>query len=317
MALTPQRAFARVEAFFFDPQPVDALVLARLLLGGALFSAYAVRAPEVQKLFGPAGYAGARWLPGFEPRWPSTDAALRSLEQVLVPTAGLIWVLYAALLVAALCFTLGYRMRLAGAVALALHVFFRARLPYAFWGWSVHIQPLLLYVVCSRAGAFASIDAWRERRRSGRPPATEAEWVAPAWPLRLLMITGCTMYLVSGGERLDDAGWYTGQGIWIAMSNTLYSKVTLGWAWAKPIFTVATLGVYLLEATAPVLLWVPVTRTLVAYLSIAMHLALEVLTLVGYWNFCMVASLVGFLPTSHLRVVTRRLPGGPRPDPGG
>ena len=42
-----------------------------------------------------------------------------------------------------------------------------------------------------------------------------------------------------------------------------------------------------------------------------MHVGLELLTNVGWWNAVMIASLTCFLPTSHLEALFRRLPGGP------
>jgi hypothetical protein len=54
--------------------------------------------------------------------------------------------------------------------------------------------------------------------------------------------------------------------------------------------------VFLLEPLAAFLLFVPRVRTLCALALIAMHVILEVLTNVGWWNFIMIAGLLTFLP---------------------
>ena len=310
--MSASRVFARVEAWFFAPQPIDAMVLARILLGSALASSYAIRFREVQAVWGPEGFAGPAWFTDLYRRPAAVQQVLDALSPGTPPSELLIWALYAGVVLASLAFALGFRTRTAGVLALLIHMYLqRGRMPLAYWGWAVQIQPLFFYVVCSRAGRFASVDAWLARRRNPSPGAAN-DWVGPAWPMRLLMIHTTLMYLTSGGERLDDAGWLHGQSVWIALSNSIYSKVGFDWTPYKTVLHVSTLGTYVLEATAPILLWVPRIGVVVVYLSLAMHAGLEALTLVGYWNFCMVAGLLCFLPVSHLRVLTRRFPMGPR-----
>ena len=198
-------------------------------------------------------------------------------------------------------------------VALLLHIYMvRFRDQYAYWGWSLMVQPLLAFTICSRAGRFFSVDAWLARRRGESAP--DESWMGPAWPMRLVQLHTCAMYLVSGGSRLDDPGWYEGNAVFVAMSNTLYSKIVINWTPFNPLLELATYGTFVLEAVAPFLLWVPYAGPIVAYLSLAMHFGLEVLTNVGYWNYCMVAGLLCFVPLSHLRALTGRLPGGLRTD---
>ena len=86
----------------------------------------------------------------------------------------------------------------------------RGRVPHAYWGWSIEIQPLIAFVLCSNAGRFLSLDAWIERRRSGAPPLPASEWIGPAWPMRLVQVHTAALYLGSGGSRLADPGWYGG-----------------------------------------------------------------------------------------------------------
>jgi hypothetical protein len=299
------RAWERVERWFLAPQPIDALVLARIVFGAVLFFCYLDRAADVQFLYGPRGLAGPYWIhPGLAaPAWADRLAALAP-----APSAGLVWTLYALGLIASLCFALGFRTRTAGVVALLVHlVFVRLRLPSAYWGWSLQIIPLVLFVVLSRAGRFASVDAWLAQRRGVVTPASD--WVGPAWPLRLIQLHTCTMYLVSGGERLDDLGWLEGAAIWYAMSNTLYSKWAFDWHDFRLPMALGSWYTYMFEPVSALGLWLPRVGPILAYMAIAMHVGLELLTNVGWWNFVMGASLLAFLPAAHVRALAARLPG--------
>ena len=155
-------ALNRTDRWFFDPQPVDALVLSRITFGAALFFAYLVRLPEFLMLYGPHGLAGAQWIHPYRPGGQVLDGLIPTLEASLPGISEpMISAAYTLLLLSALCFTLGLRTRSAGIALLLLHMFFqRLRLPYSFWGWSVLIQPLLFYVILSQAGRFSSLDRW-------------------------------------------------------------------------------------------------------------------------------------------------------------
>jgi hypothetical protein len=299
-------ALERVERFFLAPQPIDALVLARIVFGLVLFCCYLERIADVQLLYGPHGLAGPTWIEASRaaPAWVDGLAAAAP-----APSAALVWLVYSLGLAGALCFAVGFRTRTAGMVALLAHLFFvRLRLPFSYWGWSVHIIPLVFFVVLSRAGRFASVDAWLAERRGTVTRA--ADWIGPAWPLRLIQLHTCAMYLVSGGERLDDPGWLEGAAIWYAMSNTLYSKWAFNWHDFRLPMALGTWGTYVFEPVSALGLWLPRVGPILAYMAIAMHVGLEVLTNVGWWNYVMIASLTAFIPASHARALVARLPGG-------
>jgi hypothetical protein len=169
------------------------------------------------------------------------------------------------------------------------------------------LAPFALYVILSRAGDYASLDAWRRQRRSrGRAPSG----VAPAWPMRLLQIHVAAMYFHAGFARIDDPGWLRGDVLFEALARTLFSRFDLDLFPLQPALVLLSYAVFLLEPAAALLLWIPRLRTLCALALMAMHVVLEVLTNVGWWNYIMLAGLLAFLPPPWL---DRLLPGlGPR-----
>jgi hypothetical protein len=313
MGVSPRALKERVSDWLYAPQPVHALVIGRIVFGMVLFLCYLVRLPDVQALYGPDGVGEPSWFQRFE-RFPeSTQVLARGLEALLPDfSAGAIWLAYTLLLISSLCFAIGFRTRSAGALTWLLSQYFvLGRMPAAYWGWPFVLHAYLLYVVFSPAGRFLSVDDWLRRRGQGEPPRPASEWVTPAWPLRLLQVHLCTVYLTAGWSRIDDPGWLKGRGIYIAVTNMLHSKWVIDWQPFKVPLMLMSYGVFVLEPAAPILLWVRRVGPIIAYLLIAMHLGLEVISNVGWWSFTMIPGLLSFVPRAHLDAVLSRLPGGP------
>jgi len=176
-------------------------------------------------------------------------------------------------------------------VALTLHVAFESINPLSYWGWSRMITPFLAYTLFAPIGNAWS---WPSRRaaRAGRRLAC----AGPIWPLRLLQIHVCTMYAEAGFARLASSSWTEGDSLLFALANQQFSRLVIDWVEVAPVLGVLSLVVFLLEPLAPFLLWVPRLGVVWALALIGMHVGLELLTRVGFWNFVMTAGLFTFLP---------------------
>jgi hypothetical protein len=303
----------RIAAWWLGPVPVHAMVLNRLVLGGVVFCHALSRAPEFGVLFGSGASAWSAPYREFVTRFLAPDlggplvGAVSALAQLPPgPRQIVVEGLYAALLVASLAFALGLFTRWAGAAALLIHLFFVGVHPLAHYGWATLVVPFGIYVVLSRAGDYASLDAWRRARRGRAPPPPEL----PAWPQRLLMVHVAAMYFFAGFARIDDPDWLAGQVLFEALSRALFTRFDLDLQPWKPALLLLSRAVFLLEPAASLGLWIPRLRTLFALALIAMHLILEVLTNVGWWNFIMIGGLLTFLPPAWLRPLLPRIPAG-------
>jgi hypothetical protein len=276
-----------------------------------LLACYLVRLPDAWFLYGADGLGGAEFLQRLDP----SDTAFQRLYDFLglsLPAPGPVALplVYGLLLASALCFAVGFRTRTSGWILWLLHLYlFKLRLHLAYWGWPALMQGFLLYVLISRAGDFYSVDAWLARRRSGRPAPAFSQWVASAWPLRLLQCHLCAMYAAVGWSRIESSGWIAGHTVFEAVTTSLHSRLVIDWAPFKEVLQAATWGVFLLEPSAVLLLWVPWIGPVIAYGLLAMHAGLELLTNVGWWSFTVIPGLLAFLPRSHLEALFRRLPG--------
>ena len=285
---------ASLETWWLAPRPLHALVGARIVFGSTLFVAYALRIPALQDLFGPRGIGGpalAAKLPGSPAFHPGVLPALDILRHV--PDEAAIAALFGLLLASLAAFAVGLGTRVAGPVALALHLFFWVRNPIAYVSWAGFVIAPLLYVVLAPAGHHWSVDAWLRRRRGLEPWA----WFASGWRLRLLQIHVCTMYAASGWSRLDKPSWLGGDTVLIALTSANFSRIAIDWSSIAPLLAAATWASLVLEAFAPILLWVPRLRRIWALGLVGMHAALALLIHeeIWAWSGVMIGCLLAFL----------------------
>ena len=200
-------------------------------------------------------------------------------------------------------FCLGAFTRVSGTLALLLHATFHAHANTMFLGWAEMIKPFMLYVILSNAGDFWSIDSWRNRRRhaAARKPAI----VSPAWPQLLLRVHVCTMYATTSWPRLFDSSWLAGDMLLAALGDSWYSRFPLDWFAHRDALRIAQYGAFVLEPLAPFLLLIPRAAPWCALALIAMHLTLELLTSVGWWQYVMIAALTTMLPIHRIAAAAR------------
>ena len=284
-----------IDRFWFAPDRRDWAIACRIGLGLCLFAFWIGFAPWWAELFGPDGLGG----PTTVDRVPEVAGiftiqapfdVLRSARSLELVAAA-----YAVLVASALALAAGYRTRTSGALATFLHVAFIARMPFVAWGWASMIVPFLVYTILADPGRRCSVDAWLARRRGGGSPT-----VGPVWPKRLLQINVCAMYAITGWARTDQPGWLAGSMVYDALTNLMWSRVDYDW---NPWFTwlaIPSWAVYVLEPCAPVLLWLPTVGPWCAVLLMAMHVGLEIVSLVDWWNFVMILGLLTFLPEDRI-----------------
>lgn len=296
-------AVRALERFFFADVDRSPAVWARLFFGGTLVANWTSLSPAALALFGPDGIGGAASLArvgGVTGRfYPSYELLCA------VTSPALIVALYALLLLSSLAFTAGLFTRTSGAVALVLHVLFCARNPLPFWGWHAMLPPFLAYVLLADCGGSLSVDAWLRARRDGVVDRWRAMTTGPAWPLRLLQVHVAAMYAVAGLSRLDDPMWLAGDGLYVALQNLIFGRLAIEWSGLRPALALFSLYAFVIEPLAPFTLWLRRVGPYVALGLIALHVGIEVLTTVGYWNFVLIGGLGAFCKPAWLHRVLR------------
>ncbi|MSP26779.1 MAG: hypothetical protein EXR75_16875 [Myxococcales bacterium] len=301
----PARAAERAVHWFFAPTSGIGLELSRILLGLVLMSCYLRLLPYLPALFGPEGIGGHDALvrsPGWTGLAYEAFARFRVLH--LFDSIAPVIALYGLLLASAACFLLGVFTRAAGVVAASLHVIFNAHNPQLSEGWSWLLAPFVFYVAIAAPAASLSLPALLARRRGDAPRDAS---VVP-WGMRLLQIHTAVMYFAAGVERIDAPGWLHGEMVLRSLVDTRYARFDLDWFALRPALVAIAYFVLLIEPLASVLLWIPRAARILAPILLALHLGMEALIDVGYWQWLMCAGLVTFLPPEWLaRLVPRFL----------
>jgi hypothetical protein len=289
------RAVEWIDERLFSQRPMEGLVVCRITFGLILFASHLNELPYVATIYGPDGIGGNALRARAPESWPQgvpINEALHGLYRI--ESLETIWILYGLLLVSSLLFALGAYTRFSGSVTLVLHALFHAHANTQYLGWGEMIKPFLLYVILSNAGDFWSLDAWRRSRRGARD--SPAPMLGVYWPQLLLKLHVCTMYATAGWSRLADPTWLNGDMLLVALGDGWYSRFNLDWFAYHELLRIGSYGAFVLEPLAPFLLLIPRTAPYWAVALIGMHVTLEVMTSVGWWQPMMTAALTTFLP---------------------
>lgn len=238
---------------------------------------------------------GARWAR----TWPDDDAWgwPVTLLGADLPRAGF-EVLYAATVLAAAAFVLGWRTRWSGVALLVLGSAVLRLDPLAADAGDNVARITLVYLCLARCGARWSLDARRERRRRGDDPAPGP--VPDAWvgtlvhnlAVALLVFQACLIYLVAGLTKLVGSTWLGGTAVAYALGDHRYApwpglnELVVG---VPGLVTVASVGSVALQLLFPVLvLWRP-TRALVLAAAVSMHVGIAVLLGLPFFSLAMLS----------------------------
>lgn len=284
-----------LEKIFRKQVDLTPLAVCRITFGLALFCHYASLSSFYQTAFGPEGIGGEHYrahqdfVTNFARDYVKGFAYLDYLTSPWQIT-----VVYLILLLSSLCYILGFRARFFGALALALHYIFHAKMEFAFWGWGELIKPFVLYtLIWPRLSAIYSVDRWLRR---GWAPHTRAELTGSVAYLRPIQVHVITVYILAGWSRLDDPNWIDGTMLYGILTDTFFARINSEWRSFMPLIRVLCYGSWMIELSSPLCLLIPRIRKPWALSLILMHVGLEALTMVGYWNVVMIGAITTYLP---------------------
>lgn len=199
-------------------------------------------------------------------------------------------------LAAAVMLTVGYRTRLACALAFLVVISFQWRNPLVLDGSDLVFRLVPFWLFFAAAGDRFSVDA-AIRRVRGDPPSGRG----PALPVVLLQLQVAWIYCMTGLAKLPGARWLDGT----ATFYVLQLKHTFGRAHAEPLawnpllMRAATWGTLAVELAFLPLVFSPVFRRQARALALAgvvlLHLGIVAFMNVGNFPVVMLATTILFL----------------------
>lgn len=235
------------DAFWFTPQTTRILSLYRIALGLVVLSGAFWRAPWIDAVYSDAGVFTIATLTeqiGYTP--PSVLAlgsgpwAVRSL--------------FALLVLAALAFTAGYRLRLSSVALFVLAASFHLRNPLMHNSGDAAIVATLFLFMFAPADQKYSVDRWRRRRGGAVPPSPDPHF-AP-WVQRAMQCQIALLWFMAGYHKAHGTLWYTGSAMYYIFGQVAFTMRGVEVLMNYPlVYTSLTVATVLTELAIPFLLW--------------------------------------------------------------
>lgn len=256
--------------FWFTPTDPATLGLIRILGGSMLFYTHLVWSIDLTGFMGEQG----RFSADLVDRMHQGSEFAFSYLWLFDGNPGMLWMVHIAALVILLMFTLGFYSRITSVLAFIIAVSYAHRAPGALFGLDQINVMLAMYMMLGGAGEAYSLDRliekWRYPQRK-LPTTSTAANVS----IRLIQLHMCVIYLFAGTGKLLGDTWWEGTAMWGAVANSEYQSMDMTWLASYPLLIALLTQVSLAwELSYSALVWPRLTRPLVIFMAIPLHLGI-------------------------------------------
>jgi hypothetical protein len=125
--------------------------------------------------------------------------------------------------------------------------------------------------------------------------------------IRLIQIHMCVIYFYAGTRKLLGASWWDGSAMWLSAANYEYQSIDLTWLANWPLLGIAlTHLVILFEVFYCVLIWNRLTRPVILFLVIVMHLGIASCMGMITFGLAMIVGNLAFISPAIVRGILER-----------
>jgi hypothetical protein len=274
--------------FFFRPVDVRLCGFLRIAFAALLLLDNAVQWQFIELWYGeegalpyavslqyanPAAFSWFRWL-------PTTSAALIGL--------------YLLFNLQALLLLLGLWTRFQAASVFLHLISFQHRNDLIRDGEDIVFRMFSFFLIFLPLGGVWSLDA--QRRRGALRPH-------PKWPLRLMQIQTCLVFLSSGAYKARGAAWRDGTALYyVSRLEDFFGRFWLpqGIFDSLMVLQLATWTVIFVELAIPIAIWIPRMRRLCIAMAIGLHLAIDYSMHLFLFQWVMMLGWLTFLTSEDL-----------------
>lgn len=300
-----RRLVAAWDQFWFRPVDVAPLATIRVCTGLVLLYVYAAAAPDVQSYLGPHAWIDQVAIDQLRhpPAGGDSTAPAWWGQSVWfgVDSPAAIALIYAAFLVAIVCFTVGLCTRVANVAVWIGHLSFIHRAFLSWSGMDTVLAMLTFYLLFGPSGAAFSVDHLLRRR-----PAPEQTWNANT-ALRLIQIHMCVIYLCAGLGKLQGSHWWDGTAVWMTMALHEFAPFDLTWlgrlgdTFALLLSNVGVLVTLGFEIGFAFLIWNPRIRPALLALAVVLHAGIGFFMGMAAFGAAMLTGCVSFVDAGDIR----------------
>ena len=293
-----QEASSGWNRFWFTPQAPHTLSLIRILVGLMLFYTHLVWALDLNSFLGSDSWVS-------RPAWDAVNVDAYVWSYLwLVESPTVLWMLHVAALGVFALLTVGYRSRLMAVLAWFISVNYCHRLTGALFGLDQINVMLVMYLMLGENGAAYSVDWLRQMRRNESPcdPVEPTAAVGTNIAIRLIQIHLCLVYFFGGIAKMHGTAWWDGSATWMAVANYEYQSLDMTWLAHYPLLTAFLTHVTMLwEAYYCFLVWPRVTRPVVLFVAVCVHIGIAVSLGMATFGLVMLIANVAFISPCVVR----------------
>jgi predicted DCC family thiol-disulfide oxidoreductase YuxK len=299
-----RNAFAKLaevwRRIWFVPSTTAPLELARIGIGAALLSHYALATPYLFDFWGDAG-----WMP---PQLLAKEYDSPLVQSLLfyVTAPWQLTAFHCVFLICCLAFMLGWRTSWVKWLVLIGQISYDHRNPMFFYGVDKILAGLLLILCVAPIGWALSLDRVRAIRAAKRVdlaatvPIYRSEWAGAC--TRLMQIQMVVLFFYSGISKMAGDDWRNGDAVWsVFTTDEHYSPFILGvFAAHYWLVNLATYGTVLIEVAYCFLIWQRATRPWLLGAALFLHAQFAVLMGLFYFSFVMMMGHMSFVRPAWL-----------------
>ncbi len=291
--MSPLRIFnshySRWKKFWFGLSDITALEVIRIGTGVLVFFCHLALRPHLEDFFGSSSWIPA---PPASPADPWILSVLFLFNQTLVLSGLNLFVLAAALLIA-----LGFAPAWIKWPLLIAHISFLNFSPAITYGVDA-VLSFLLFALCLAPVGFQLSLANRFLKNNNTRTPWQLEWGSAC--LRVIQIQMAVVFFYTGISKLRGETWWSGDALWIVLTNYEFLHPTLLDCLSRHYWTVnlATYATLFIELTYPFLIWPKRTRFFYLTSAILLHAGIAISMRLYLFSLVSIVGHLAFLNPS-------------------
>ncbi len=283
--------------FFFSPVSPYPVAAFRILFGLMVLQFAVSLAPDLYTWYGFPGIVEQKTVYG--------DAINKLSLLALYPESNdCLTVVYALLILASICFTLGFQTRISAIYVFMVLATFAGRNLYLYNSGDTFMRSMMFWFMFADASRVWSIDA-ALRRRKEKDNAQYCPLIS-AWCWRAMQVQICLVYFSAFGAKTSGWYWAQGESVYIASRFETLSRFPMPLSFdidvISMIFTWGTLAV---EFALCFLVWIKEIRYYVLACGVCLHFTIDWVMSIPQFEWLMIVSFILFVDTEDiLRTLT-------------
>jgi hypothetical protein len=269
--------------FFHSEVSCATVVVWRVLVGGLLLLNAFFLLPLIPDYFSEDGvWPTSAWL-------KHQKSSRFCLLTLMPPTTRSFRLLLLVHAVASLGFLIGFHFRFCAITVFLTLVSIHHRNAYILSSGDTLLRLLIFYSSFSNAGGGLSVDRWMAGHRLSEFDTMEV------WPMRLMQLQICVVYLRTVYWKLRGRMWWKGTAAWYPLWVDAYVRFRPPvWMLRPALIRIATWGTLIEELALGSLIWIREFRYPMIITGIVLHLIFDLIMNLQFFSWIMMISLLLF-----------------------